>query len=137
VRLNGEAILLNPDLSFSSSRLPLGDKGTNIRITSTNQFGRESEINLHITKGAAAYSATDDKLIMIMEITDLATAVEVITDGTSSFNERAFPGDIIVLEAKDTITLKTQDPALLKITINGKKIEDLKTDNTWQMADFR
>jgi len=137
VRLNGEALALNPDLTFSSSTIPLGDKGATARLTATNQFGRESVINLHITKGATAYSATDDKLIMIMEIKTEATVVQIATDGIEAFNERAFPGDVIALEASNTITLTTSNPEYLIITINGKKITDLTGEQTWEMANFR
>jgi cytoskeletal protein RodZ len=50
VRLNNEVLRLTPDLSFTTSRLPLGEAETVLIFTATNQFGRTSEIRITVVR---------------------------------------------------------------------------------------
>ncbi len=134
VTFNAEVLQTEADGTFSTNEIPLRDEELHIVITATSQMGRTSSINLTIRKGSTGIVTTEEMAILL-EIRNETSSVLVRTDGKIVFDDSAFPGDFISLEAKRTLQIETPTPQNIILTINGINyiVEGINT--LWELID--
>jgi cytoskeletal protein RodZ len=134
VRMNAEPVELEPDYTFETSEIPLRDAENIVIFTATNQFGRTATIKLKVKKGSTGI-ATTTKMSILVEIKNEATPLLIRTDGVIKFNDRAFPGDVISLEATNRLQIESEAPYNIKLTINGNEQIVSDGDLQWELID--
>ncbi len=134
VRLNSEPLAVQPDLQFETPEIPVHEGTTPIIITATNQFGRTSTIKLSIKKGGGGV-VTKTKMSVLIQIENDATSLLVRTDGAIQFNDSAFPGDVISLEAQNRLEIQSTTPYNIKLSINGDDYKFTAQDQLWELLD--
>jgi len=134
VRMNAEPVQLEPDYTFETNEIPLRDSENIIIFTATNQFGRTATIKLKVKKGSTGI-ATTTKMSILVEIKNEATPLLVRTDGIIKFNDSAFPGDVISLEATNRLQIESEAPYNIKLTINGNEYIVSGADQQWELVD--
>lgn len=134
IRLNTQPIQLQSGYEFITDEIPLQQSETRLVITATNQFGRTSTINISVKKGSTGVG-TVDKISALAEIINEPTSLLVRSDGVITFNDRAFPGDIIALEAGTRLQVESDTPYNIKLTINGETYVFTTRNTTWELID--
>jgi hypothetical protein len=134
VRMNSQPIELQPDLTFETQEIPLRDSETTVIFTATNQFGRTATIQLKVKKGSTGI-ATNTKMSILIEIKGDATPLLARTDGVIKFNDSAFPGDVISLEATSRLEIESDTPYNIKLTINGTEYPVPDNTQEWDLID--
>lgn len=134
LRFNSEILPLEPDNTFITKEIPLRDSQFKAILTTTNQFGRISQISLLIKKGNPGVAKLD-KMSIIIEIAGDVTPLLVRADGKIEFDDRAFPGDVITLEASTTLQIESSSPTNVKLKINGDDFKVSGVNTTWALID--
>lgn len=134
VRLNADPLPLRAGNEFISTEIPIGEDKTIVEITATNQFGRSTKIKLDISRAGTSV-ATNQKLDGLVKIQTDVTPLLIRSDGVIMFNDRAFPGDVIEIEAKSRVQIETESPANVLLTINGRDYTLTRTDQSWELVN--
>lgn len=134
VRINSELIPIEADNTFSTSEIPLRDSQFVLVISATNQFGRTSTINLTVKKGNPGVAEVD-KMSVLIQIANEVTPLLVRADGKIQFDDRAFPGDVITMEATTRLQIETNSPLNIQLKINGEDFPVEGVNTTWELID--
>lgn len=134
VRMNTEPLEVEADSSFSTPEIPLRNDQFILSLSATNQFGRTTTINLTIKKGSPGI-ATAEKMSVLVEIQNDVIPLLIRADGKIQFDDRAFPGDIITLDAKARLQIETPTPGNVKLKINGEDFVIESINATWELIE--
>ncbi len=134
ITFNSQILPLEAGNLFSTSEIPMASNSATVVITATNQFGLTSSIKLNVRKGSTGI-ADDTKISASIEVKDEVTNLLVRKDGIIEFNDRAFPGDLITLEADNVLQIESQTPYNLLVTINGQEYTFTERTKTWENID--
>lgn len=132
ITFNSEVLPLEPGFGFSTPEIPLRDNQIVVVLTATNQFGRTSQIKLTVLKGSTGI-ATAEKLSGLIEVENEASSLLIRADGVITFNDRAFPGDIIQTDALQRLQIESDMPYNLIVTVNGEKYRFTERSKTWEL----
>lgn len=133
VRFNSDILEQDIDGSFSTNEIPLRTAELKVIITATNQLGKTSTISLVIKRGNTGI-ATVDKMSVLIEIQNEVTPLLVRADGKIEFDDRAFPGDIITLDAEQRLQIESSTPQNILLKINGKDYQVTGVNKSWELV---
>jgi hypothetical protein len=134
VTYNSEVLNLEPGNIFSTPEIPLKNSESVVILTATNQFGRVSTIRLNVRKGSTGISDVN-KMSVLVEVKEEVTQVLIRADGKIVFNDRAFVGDLIQIDAETILQIESPSPYNLVVTINGEPHEFTQRNKIWELID--
>ncbi|MCA9379523.1 hypothetical protein KC640_03775, partial [Candidatus Dojkabacteria bacterium] len=134
VRFNSDALEIDVDGSFSTSEIPLRSDELKVIITATNQLGKTSTISLVIRRGNTGV-ASADKMSILIEVQNEVTPLLIRTDGKIEFDDRAFPGDIITLDAEQRLQIESSAPQNILLKINGEDFSVTGINKSWELVE--
>jgi hypothetical protein len=72
---------------------------------------------------------------ILIQVESEATSMLVRTDGAIQFNDTAFPGDVISLEAQSRLEIQSEAPYNIKLSINGEDYKFTAQDQIWELLE--
>lgn len=132
VVVNGTVVPTDPFYGFTTETIPLPNSENRIRITSTNQFGRETSILLTINR------ITDEVLADKLTVEIVAkydTTMRIFRDNLPAINRSVSEGETFNIEAEKEIVIDIVDPESIEVIVNNNLYNLSSGKNTWRIND--